>query len=168
MSETSERPSFVYATYITTTPERLWEALTSGDFTRRYWFGQRIESEWRVGAPVRLVAEDGSLTVSGEVLEADAPRRLAYTFRAEGSAESRAEGHSHVSMEIEPLGSAVKLTLVHDRFPADSRVLTGISGGWPKILSGLKTLLETGAPLSIGKPGATRPAEEAVAASAAA
>jgi len=166
MVETSERPSFVYATYITTTPERLWEALTSGDFTRRYWFGQRIESEWRVGAPVRLVAEDGSLTVSGEVLEADAPRRLAYSFRAEGSAESRSEGHSHVSMEIEPLGSAVKLTVVHDGFKAGSRVLTGISGGWPKILSGLKTLLETGAPLAIGKPGAA--AEQPVAASAAA
>lgn len=166
MVETSERPTFVYATYITTTPERLWEALTSGEFTRRYWFGQRIESEWRVGSPMRLVAEDGSLTVSGEVLEADAPRRLAYSFRSEGSAESRGEGHSRVSIEIEPMGSAVKLTVVHDGFEAGSRVLPAISGGWPKILSGLKTLLETGTPLSIGKPAA-KPAEGAVAAAAA-
>jgi uncharacterized protein YndB with AHSA1/START domain len=163
MVETSERPSFVYATYITTTPERLWEALTSGDFTRRYWFGQRIESDWRVGSPVRLVAEDGSLTVSGEVLEADAPRRLGYSFRGEGSAESRSEGHSRVSIEIEPMGSAVKLTVVHDGFKAGSQVLSAISGGWPRILSGLKTLLETGEPLSIGKPAAAKPAEAAAA-----
>jgi uncharacterized protein YndB with AHSA1/START domain len=137
------KPSFVYVTYIRTTPEQLWRALTDGTFTQRYWFGRRIESDWKVGSRVALWHE-GKLSDSGEVLEFDPPRRLSYSFRVEFVEELRKEGPSHVTFEIEKLGAHVKLTLTHDRFEPGSKVLEGISTGWPAILSSLKSLLETG------------------------
>jgi uncharacterized protein YndB with AHSA1/START domain len=137
------KPEFVYMTYIETTPEKLWEALTNSEFTKRYWFNTEVKSDWKVGSPFALVM-NGTTTDVGEILEADRPRRLAYTFRHQLDEEMRKEPPTKVVFTIEPHGSLVKLTVTHEGFVEGSKLLDGISKGWPAILSGLKTLLETG------------------------
>jgi uncharacterized protein YndB with AHSA1/START domain len=142
-----EKVEFVYVSYIATTPEKLWVALTSGDFTRSYWYDRRLESEWKVGAPVRFY--DGSsntVTDSGEVLEYDPPKRLAYTFRNEFSEGGITPVTSRVTFTIEAHEGLVKLLLVHDELP-DEETAAGFREGWAPILSSLKTFLETGKPL---------------------
>ena len=123
------RPSFVYVTYIASTAERLWQALTSAEFTERYMFGRRVESTWAVGASVRYWGRDGKLSDSGTVLESNPPRRLVFTWRVELDDALRAEGYSTVTFDIEPLGSEVRLSVVHDDLREGSGVLQGISGG---------------------------------------
>jgi uncharacterized protein YndB with AHSA1/START domain len=141
------KSEFVYVTYIATTPERLWAALTQGEFTKKYWYGRRIESQWSVGSPVAFFDGDSrTLTDSGVVLEADPPRRLVYTFRTEFDAQARAQGYSRVSFTIEPHEGMVKLTLVHDELPSP-QAAEGFREGWSPILSSLKTFLESGKPL---------------------
>ena len=142
------RPEFVYVTFIETTPEKLWEALTSSEFTRRYWFGSDIVSDWKVGSPFSLVM-NGKTTDDGEILEADKPRRLSYSFHHLLNDEARKERPSKVTFVLEPQGKLVRLTLTHEGFPPNSVVLGGISRGWPAILSGLKSLLERGNELAI-------------------
>ena len=155
------KPSFVYVTYIATTIERLYQALTRAEFTERYMFGRRVESTWKVGAPVRYLGRDGKLSDSGEVLEADPPRRLVFTWRVEFDDALRREGYSKVTFELERLGGEVKLTVVHDELREGSGVLKGISGGWPKALASLKSLLETGRPLAISSPESASAGEAA-------
>jgi len=145
-----EAPQFMYETYIATTPEKLWEALTLPEFTQEYWSDARIESNWKPGAPVRHVRGDVTLN-SGEVLEYDPPRRLAYSWTVRHLPEYEAEGASRVTFEIEPLGPQVRLRVTHEGFQPGSKTLTLIGGGWPIVLSSLKTFLETGAPLGIGR-----------------
>jgi uncharacterized protein YndB with AHSA1/START domain len=142
------KPEFVYVTYIETTPEKLWEALTNSEFTRRYWFNTEVKSDWKVGSPFALVM-DGKTTDTGEILEADRPRRLAYTFKHELDEEMRKEPPTKVTFTIQPFGNLVKLTVTHEDFIEGSKLLDGISKGWPAILSGLKTMLESGKPLTI-------------------
>jgi uncharacterized protein YndB with AHSA1/START domain len=142
------RPEFVYVTYIKTTPDKLWEALTSSEFSRRYWFGTELRSNFKVGSPFALVM-DGKVTDTGEILEADRPRRLSYTFKHELDDEMRKEGATRVVFTLEPHGELVKLTLTHEGFAKDSRLLDGISKGWPAILASLKSLLESGDALAI-------------------
>jgi DNA-binding transcriptional ArsR family regulator/uncharacterized protein YndB with AHSA1/START domain len=152
---------FAYTTYIQSTPERVWQALTDPAFTRRYW-GVALESDWRTGSPVTWVVHDRVRLEDPEqvVLEADPPRRLSYTFHtftpefaAEVGLDDETlevigrEGRSRVTWQIEEDGPRVKLTLVHDDFEAGSRVLELVSGGWTPLLASLKTLLETGEPL---------------------
>src|SRR5256885_9942056 len=146
------KPSFVYVTYISTTIDRLWRALTTAEFTERYMFGRRVESSWEVGAPVRYYGRDGKVSDSGTVLDAEPQRRLVFTWRVEFDDALRNEGYSTVTFELEPLGGEVKLTGIHDELRADSGVYKGISGGWPKALASLKSLLETGRPLAISAP----------------
>ena len=124
-------------------------------------FGRRVESTWKVGAPVRYLGRDGKLSDSGEVLEADPPRRLVFTWRVEFDDALRREGYSKVTFELEPLGGEVKLTVVHDELREGSGVLNGISGGWPKALASLKSLLETGRPLAISSPDSAAAGEAA-------
>lgn len=141
------KPEFVYVTYIATTPEKLWSALTSGEFTRSYWYDRRIESAWKVGAPVHFYdGNSNTVTDRGEVLEYDPPKRLAYTFRPEFSEEAAAMGVSRVTFTLEAHANQVKLMLVHDELP-DEETATGFREGWAPILSSLKTMLETGKPL---------------------
>jgi uncharacterized protein YndB with AHSA1/START domain len=142
------KPEFVYVTYIETTPERLWEALTSSEFSRRYWFGTELKSDWKVGSPLALVM-NGTTTDEGEILEADRPRRLSYSFKHVTNDEMRKERPTKVIFNIEPHGKLVKLTLTHEGFAEGSRLLDGISKGWPAIMSSLKTLLETGNTMAI-------------------
>ena len=142
------KPEFVYVTYIETTPEKLWDALTKSDFTRLYWFGTEVRSDWKVGSPFALVT-NGTTTDTGEILEADRPRRLSYTFKHVQDPEMSKERASKVVFTLEPFGKLVKLTLTHEDFVAGSLLLDGISKGWPAILSALKSLLEKGSALAI-------------------
>jgi uncharacterized protein YndB with AHSA1/START domain len=126
----------------------LWEALTSSEFSRRYWFGTELKSDWKVGSPLALVM-NGTTTDEGEILEADRPRRLSYSFKHVTNDEMRKERPTKVIFNIEPHGKLVKLTLTHEGFADGSRLLDGISKGWPAIMSSLKTLLETGNTMAI-------------------
>jgi uncharacterized protein YndB with AHSA1/START domain len=135
---------FVYVTFIRTTPEKLWSALTSPEFTKQYWFGLALEAKWTTGSPWTLTKPDGQFAATGEVVEVDRPRRLALTWRDEGRPEVKAEGYSRCTMELEPAAGAVKLTITHTIDRADSKLIGAVTGGWPRVLSNLKSLLETG------------------------
>jgi uncharacterized protein YndB with AHSA1/START domain len=143
-----DKPEFVYVTYIETTPEKLWQALTSSEFTKRYWFGTEVRSDWKVGSPFALVA-NGTTTDVGEVLEVDRPRRLSYTFHHMLSEAARNERPTKVVFDLEQHGKLVKLTLTHEDFEAGSVILDPISKGWPAILSSLKSMLESGQALEV-------------------
>src|ERR1017187_3885001 len=117
---------FVYVTYIRTTAEKLWQALTEPEFTRRYWFDTTQESEWRPGASWRILFADGRVADSGEIVEIDAPRRLLLTWRHELDAEMRAEGYSRLSYKLEPQGEAVKLTVTHAMDKSESKFIQAI------------------------------------------
>jgi uncharacterized protein YndB with AHSA1/START domain len=136
--------TFVYVTFIRTTPEKLWSALTSPDLMKQYWFGMHQDSEWKPGASWRLVFPDGRTADAGEVTEIDPPRRLAIKWRNDFRPELKEEGYSRCIMELEPVDGAVKLTITHGIDRADSKLIGAVSGGWPQILSNLKSLLETG------------------------
>jgi uncharacterized protein YndB with AHSA1/START domain len=138
------RSTFVYVTYIRTTPERLWSALTDAQFIRQYWFGVHAESEWTPGAAWRLVSGEGQTLDAGEIVEADPPRRLVIRWQNQFKPELRAEGHSLCTMELEPSGGAVKLAITHSLEREPSKFIEAVSGGWPKVISNLKSLLETG------------------------
>ena len=142
------KPEFIYVTYIETTPEKLWEALTNSEFSRRYWWGTEVKSDWKVGSPFALVM-NGTTTDVGEVLEVDRPRRLSYTFHHVLSEAARKERPTKVVFNLEPHGALVKLTLRHEDFEQGSVILDGISKGWPAILSSLKSMLESGTALAI-------------------
>ena len=135
---------FVYVTYIRTTPEELWEALTQPEFTRKYWGGVTHESSWQPGAAWKLVLPDGRVADSGNVVEMDRPRKLVLSWQNQFQPELRAEGPSRCTIEIEAQEDSVKLTIVHEIERADSKFIEAVSSGWPKILSSLKSLLETG------------------------
>jgi uncharacterized protein YndB with AHSA1/START domain len=134
----------LYVTYIRATPEKVWEALIQPEFTKQYWFGMHHESEWSEGAPWQLVTDDGRVANTGEVMEIDPPRKLVITWRFELSPEVQAEGYSRVTMELEPAGNLAKLTVTQEMDRADSKLIAFTAGGWPMVLSSLKSLLETG------------------------
>src|SRR5665213_809066 len=144
------KPMTVYSIYIAATPERLWEALTSAEFSRKYFFGNTVEVELKVGGAYVVRQPDGALHISGEVVECDAPRKLAFTFNVNWPALIEKLGPTLVTYEIEPAGDAVRLTMTesHDR-PLSDDILSGGRSGWPAILSSLKSLLETGQALAI-------------------
>src|ERR1700755_6805 len=144
------KPEFVYTTYIETTPEKLWHALTDGDFTERYWFGHRVASDWEIGSPSKF-AKQGENTIEGKVLVSDPPKRLAYSWDS-CSPEARRERTSRVTFDLEPRGQVIKLTVTHDELDARGVTLRSISGGWPMVLASLKSLLETGQALDIDPP----------------
>jgi uncharacterized protein YndB with AHSA1/START domain len=138
------KSSFAYVTYIRTTPEELWAALTTPEFMKRYWFGMRFESDWRAGSPWKLAFPDGRVADTGEIAEIEKPMRLALRWRNEFKPELHEEGYARCVMEIEPAGEVVKLTITHEIDRPGSKLIEAVSGGWPRILSSLKTLLETG------------------------
>lgn len=160
----SDKPTFIYTTYIRTTPEKLWEALTSGDFSEKYWFGFRIETDWKVGAPIRIQsksdvhlegvskAECGG--IEGQVLAYEPLKKLTYTFSSVGDKpevkhKRSAQGPSKVTYEIKAMGPMVRLRLVHENLmpediESDPNRWQGVNNGWPAIMASLKSLLETG------------------------
>jgi len=137
------KPVFVYVTYIASTPEKIFKALTDSDATAKFWFGNAVTSDWKVGSPVTF-HRNGKLIVSGKVLEHDPPRRLSYTFQSQHEPHNGTEKPSRVVMDLEEQRDQVKLTVTHDDFAPDSPVFAGISNGWPLVLSNLKSYLETG------------------------
>jgi len=139
---------FVYVTYIRTTPERLWQALLDPRFTRQYWFDAWHDSDWKVGAPWRLMIPDGRVGYRGEIVEIDPHRRLVLSWQAEFKPEWRDEGPSRVTFELARQGESVKLTVIHEIDKPDSKLVGTLSNGWPHLLASLKSLLETGESLA--------------------
>lgn len=140
--------TFVYVTYIRTSAEKLWAALLTPQFTRQYWHGMHMVSDWKPGAAWQLVFADGRIADTGEVLEIDPPRRLVIRWQNEFRPELKAEGPGQCQFVLEPKDDVVKLTITHSSAAANSKLIGAVSGGWPRILSNLKSLLETGTPLT--------------------
>jgi uncharacterized protein YndB with AHSA1/START domain len=138
------RSTYIYVAYIRTTPEKLWSALTDAEFMKQYWFGNHCESQWTPGSSWKLVSAEGQILDSGEIVEAEPPRRLVIRWRHQSKPELNAEGESLCTMELEPSGTAVKLCITHSIEREPSQLITAVSGGWPKVVSNLKSLLETG------------------------
>ena len=152
-----EKPSFVYATYIRTTPEKLWQALTEPAFTERYW-SITFETDWKPGSPMTWKTRGLAIADPEQVvLESEPYRRLSYTWQTHSSEWAQAlniteeagdrlasEPRSKVTFEIEPLGDQVKLTVIHDDLVPGGVTVSMITNGWPRVLANLKTLLETG------------------------
>jgi uncharacterized protein YndB with AHSA1/START domain len=141
----------VYQLFIKATPEAIWDAITKPEFTQRYFYGSRADFDLRPGGAYRGYAgASDAVLVDGEVIEADPPRKLVHTWRALYDPELAGEEPSRVSWEIEPQdGGYSKLTVVHDQLEGAPKTAENVSGaGWMMVLSGLKTLLETGEPLS--------------------
>jgi uncharacterized protein YndB with AHSA1/START domain len=138
------RSTFVYVSYIRTTPEKLWAALTDAEFSKEYWFGCRSESAWTAGSPWTLTSSGGELIDAGEIVEAVPPRRLVIRWQQQKKPELKAEGPSLCTMEIEQSGSAVRLSITHTIEREPSKFIEAVTGGWPKVISNLKSLLETG------------------------
>ena len=147
-TETMTKPKLVYVTVIKTTPEKLWSALTDGKITPAYYYGGAFEGEVKSGADYRYIAPDGSKFVSGKIIEASSPNRLVATFKGEWMPGMENDKESRVTYEIQQQGDCCRLTLTHDEFDGETATYNNTSGGWPGILSGLKTLLETGQPLN--------------------
>jgi len=138
---------FVYVTYIRTSPEKLWQALTEPEFTRQCWVETWQESEWKPGSSWHLMLPDGRVGDSGEIVEIEPGRRLVLLWRNEFKIELREEGCSRLTYELEENGDTVKLTLIHEIDMPDAKLIDGVSNGWPAILASLKSLLETDEPL---------------------
>lgn len=136
------KPSFVYVIYIASTPEKVFAALTDTDMSRRYWDGNQVESDWKVGSPFKL-KRAGRDVVVGAVLEVDAPHRLVYSFHSQHDGLDR-EPPSRVTFTIERQKDQVRLIVTHDGFEPGSKALDAISRGWPLVLSSLKSFLEAG------------------------
>ena len=140
---------FVYVTYIRTTPEKLWQALIDPEFTRRYFMETWVECDWKPGASWRRMNPGGRVINSGHVLEIEPHRRRVLSWRHDHDhkPELYEEGHSRCTFELEQQGSSVKLTIVHEIDKPESKLIQGVSNGWPQFLCSLKSLLETGEPL---------------------
>jgi uncharacterized protein YndB with AHSA1/START domain len=166
MSET-----FVYTTYIRTTPEKLWQALTSGDFSEKYWFGFRIDGDWKTGGQIRILPPTGMEAHGdhvGEVLVCEPYRKLTYTWNQKDTPElaKKRNGLSRVTYEITPIGPQVRLRLIHENLlpediERDPNTFRGINNGWPAVLSSLKSLLETGEAIVFKTSGAEETAAKA-------
>jgi len=145
------KPSFVYVTYINSTAEKVWRALTDGEITNRYWLGRRNASDWKVGSEWKHQDyKDPSLVdVVGKVIENDHPNRLVISWASPKDA-NRPEGYSRVTFELKQSGSVVKLTVTHDQLEEGTNMAPNINKGWPLVLASLKTYLETGEPMPGG------------------
>jgi uncharacterized protein YndB with AHSA1/START domain len=144
------KPAILYTIYIASTPEKVWEALTSAEFSRKYFFGFAVDAELKIGGAFIVRAPDGSVHINGEVIECEPPRKLSVTWNVNWPGLVEKLGPTLVTYEIERAGEAVRLTLAeaHDR-PIEDDILSGGRQGWPAILSSLKSLLETGKPLAV-------------------
>jgi len=139
-------PEFIYTTYIKTTPEKLWAAITNAEFTRQYW-GKDNVSDWKKGSKWHSFTNDAKRTavIAGEVLESMPPKRLVLTWASPDDAADV----SRVTFEIEPVGNMVRLNVIHGNFKKDSNMASRVAMGWPLVLSSLKSFLETGKALDI-------------------
>jgi len=136
--------TFVYATYIRTTPEKLWHALTTAETLKQCWMGASLESDWKAGSPWRAASAEGRLYDTGEVLESVPPKKLVLLWQSEWNPAFKAEGVSRCIYEIEPVGTIVKFTITHSIEHSDSKFIASIADAWPIAVSNIKSLLETG------------------------
>jgi uncharacterized protein YndB with AHSA1/START domain len=150
MNRENFKPTTVYTIYIAATPEKVWQALTMAEFSRKYFFGFAVEAELKAGGAFVVRAPDGSVHIDGEVIECVAPRKLTITWNVNWPGLVEKLGVTLITYEIEPAGNAVRLTMTeaHDR-PVDDDILSGGRLGWPAILSSLKSLLEAGEALDV-------------------
>ena len=140
------RSTFVYVSYIRTTPEKLWSALTEDvEFMKQYWFGVHCESQWTPGYSWKMLHPDGRVLDAGSIVEAEPQKRLVIRWRHQDKPELQAEGDSLCTMELERLGEAVRLTITHTMEREPSKLIEAVTSGWPKVVSNLKSLLESGA-----------------------
>jgi uncharacterized protein YndB with AHSA1/START domain len=144
---------FVYVTYIRATAEKVWDALLDPEFNKQYWFGAHMQSEWKKGVAWKVVLGDGRIADTGEIVEIEKPKKIVIKWRNEFMPELKAEGWSQCTIELEPVADTVKLSILHEIGKDNSKLIQAVSGGWPKILSGLKSLLETGKALEDIKSG---------------
>lgn len=138
------KPEFVYVTAIAAPPEKVWQGLTTAEFTCQYWHKTRIESEFEVGSPVRFTVDSGDIVCEGEVLVAEPPGKLSYTWAFPKNPAQQNEPPSRVTFLIEKIHGGSKLTIIHDQFEEGSEIMKLVSNGWPLVIGGLKTLLESG------------------------
>jgi uncharacterized protein YndB with AHSA1/START domain len=138
---------FVYTTYIKTTPQKVWHAITNPEFCKQYWVHMNI-SDWKKGSKWEHVTQEGQVLVAGEILESDPPQRLVLSWAAPDKAADSSE-HSRVTFEISSVEDMVRLTVLHDKLKPGSEMAGKISQGWPRVLSSMKSLLETGTPLNM-------------------
>ena len=152
----TEAPTQVYQVFIKASPEQIWDAITKPEFTARYFFGSRVQTTGETGSPIRhLAPHNDELWADDSILEADRPRRLVHTWRALYSPALAGEPPSRITWEIEQHpGGVCKLTVIHDQLENSPKTSASVAGGWMFVISGLKTLLETGAPLSDRSVGA--------------
>jgi uncharacterized protein YndB with AHSA1/START domain len=139
----ASKPAFIYVTYIASTPEKVWQALTDPEITPKYWFGYRVAANGKTGDAMTAISPKGKEAHRDVILESDPPRRLSYSWRPLYRG-MRDERQSRVTFTIEPFKVQVRLTMVHDDFDEGSKVYEAIKGGWPAVLSSLKSFLETG------------------------
>ena len=137
------RSTFVYVSYIGATPEKLWSALTDAQLMKQYWFGTHCESKWKAGSSWKHLLGDQILD-AGEIIEVEPPRRLVIRWQNQSKRELEAEGVSRCTMELERNGTAVKLSITHTIERESSKLIEAVSGGWSKVVSNLKSLLEIG------------------------
>jgi len=135
---------YVYVTYIRTTPQKLWYALTKPEFQKQYWYGMHQDCDWKKGSSWAMKFTDGRTADAGEILEVDPPRRAVIKWRNEFRPELKAEGFSQCTYEIDPDGDICRLTVTHEIGVENAKLIDAVSGGWPRILSSLKTILEGG------------------------
>ena len=137
-------PDFVYMTVIAASAEQVWKGLTTAEFTEQYWHATRIRSEFTPGAAIEFENADGSVGVAGEVLTADRPNELSYTWRFLRNPDAAEDPPSRVTFRLESIHAGTRLTVIHDRLEEGSATATMVAFGWPHVIAGLKTLLETG------------------------
>ncbi|MEP6754931.1 MAG: SRPBCC family protein [Chthonomonadales bacterium] len=145
------KSSFVYVTYIRTTPAKLWQALTDPEMNKKYWLGAHQESDWEVGSPWKIVLADGRIADEGEVIEIEPEKKLVLKWTNLFKPEMTAEGETRMECTMEQMGETMKLTILHEMNRPNSIVIGAVGSGWPMILAGLKSLLETGESLDMGQ-----------------
>lgn len=138
---------FVYMTVIAAPPERVWQGLTSAAFTEQYWHATRVRSDFTPGAKIEFLNPDDSIGVAGEILTAEPPKELSYTWRFLRNPEAADDPASRVTFQLEAIPAGTRLTVIHDRLAEGSTTATLVTFGWPHVIAGLKTLLETGKPV---------------------
>jgi uncharacterized protein YndB with AHSA1/START domain len=138
------KPEYINEIAIACSPEEVWAGLTSPEFTKQYWHRTEVQSDFSVGSPIRFMLESGEVGCEGEILIANYPFELAFTWRFPNNPETEGEAPSRVTFRLEPIPAGTKLTMIHDHFPVDSKMLGMVREGWPLVLGGLKTLLESG------------------------
>jgi len=151
--EAMDKPKHVYDVYIRATPDRVWEAITSGELTKRWFHGTRLTGDLRPGAKIQYLGNDGEPAVEGEVVEISAPTRFVHTWSSNWGEEFANDQPSRVTWEITPMGETTLLRMTHDGFEGETATYRSISQGWAPILSSLKSFLETGEPLALAQGG---------------